>query len=115
MAFVTERLGLPEPPPAIEITRRRRDGRAGKVRFSGAFPLELTGEELRIRLGVERLRSTLVFGIRIEKDWVVFTGGGSGHGVGLCQWGAEGMARAGASAADILAHYAPGAVLGRDY
>ena len=44
---------------------------------------------------------------------MVFEGGGSGHGVGLCQWGAEGMARAGAAAGDILKTYYPGAALGR--
>ncbi len=35
----------------------------------------------------------------------VFTGKGFGHGVGLSQWGAQGMALTGASAEQILAHY----------
>ena len=35
----------------------------------------------------------------------VFTGRGSGHGVGMSQWGAQGMALAGASYQQILAHY----------
>ena len=35
-------------------------------------------------------------------------GAGSGHGVGLCQWGAVGRARAGARYADILSAYYPG-------
>jgi stage II sporulation protein D (peptidoglycan lytic transglycosylase) len=38
-------------------------------------------------------------------------GGGLGHGVGLCQWGAHGMALAGAGAPAILAHYFPGTVV----
>ena len=35
----------------------------------------------------------------------VFTGKGFGHGVGMSQWGAQGMALKGASYAEILAHY----------
>ena len=36
---------------------------------------------------------------------VVATGAGNGHGIGLCQWGAMGMARAGKSYKEILSHY----------
>jgi stage II sporulation protein D len=38
-------------------------------------------------------------------------GGGLGHGVGLCQWGARGMALAGSAAALIVGFYFPGTVL----
>jgi stage II sporulation protein D len=38
----------------------------------------------------------------------VFTGKGWGHGVGLCQVGAFGMAQSGATFEQILAHYYPG-------
>lgn len=38
----------------------------------------------------------------------VFTGAGFGHGVGMSQWGAKGMADAGSSAPDILGHYYQG-------
>lgn len=40
-----------------------------------------------------------------------FVGGGWGHGVGMCQFGAQGRAQAGQSAAEILAAYFPGAEL----
>jgi SpoIID/LytB domain protein len=36
---------------------------------------------------------------------VVFKGGGFGHGVGMCQNGAVGMATLGKSTAEILKHY----------
>jgi stage II sporulation protein D len=36
---------------------------------------------------------------------VVATGAGNGHGIGLCQWGAMGMARAGIGYREILRHY----------
>ncbi|HVL63771.1 MAG TPA: SpoIID/LytB domain-containing protein [Actinomycetota bacterium] len=39
-------------------------------------------------------------------------GRGWGHGVGMSQWGAEGMARRGASYRDILRHYYRGAEIG---
>jgi stage II sporulation protein D len=38
----------------------------------------------------------------------VFTGRGYGHGVGMSQWGAQGMALAGKSAEEILTYYYPG-------
>jgi|GEM_PF-641944 len=38
----------------------------------------------------------------------VFRGSGWGHGVGMSQWGARGMAMAGATFRDILLHYYPG-------
>ena len=46
---------------------------------------------------------------------VVASGAGSGHGVGLCQTGALGMARAGKSAEAILEHYYRGIELRRLY
>jgi SpoIID/LytB domain protein len=41
----------------------------------------------------------------------VFTGKGFGHGVGMSQWGAQGMALKGASYQQILAHYYLGTAL----
>ncbi|MFY7948072.1 MAG: SpoIID/LytB domain-containing protein [Gemmatimonas sp.] len=43
---------------------------------------------------------------------VSLRGAGNGHGVGMCQWGAIGRARAGADARAILRHYYPGTVVG---
>lgn len=44
-----------------------------------------------------------------------FTGGGWGHGVGLSQYGAMGMANAGFNYVEILTHYYPGTTLGSLY
>jgi len=46
---------------------------------------------------------------------VVVSGAGNGHGVGLCQTGALGMARAGIRGEQIIEHYYTGAVLERMY
>ncbi|MGH7677006.1 MAG: SpoIID/LytB domain-containing protein [Gemmatimonadaceae bacterium] len=43
---------------------------------------------------------------------VTFRGRGNGHGVGMCQWGAIGRARAGQSFRTILATYYPGTSVG---
>ncbi len=43
---------------------------------------------------------------------ITLTGGGYGHGIGMAQWGAEGQAREGASAEEILARYYPGTTVG---
>lgn len=73
----------------------------------------------RIRWTIRRpdgnsiLRSDL-FDLFIDRDaqrWitsVTIRGGGSGHGIGLCQWGAIGRARKGFLAEEILQAYFPG-------
>lgn len=54
--------------------------------------------------------------VQVFGDQLVFENGrGHGHGVGLEQWGAEGMARQGALAEKILGTYYPGATLQRAY
>jgi len=40
-------------------------------------------------------------------------GGGYGHGIGMCQWGAIGRARAGQNFRTILEIYYPGTTIGR--
>lgn len=66
------------------------------------------------------LRSCL-FKVDVRRDAngralaVVVSGAGSGHGVGLCQTGALGMARGGRTAEDILRHYYRGVTIRRMY
>ena len=55
------------------------------------------------------------FTTRREGNTLVFNGRGFGHGVGMSQFGAEGMARQGRAADEILMHYYPGAALQRAY
>lgn len=70
----------------------------------------LTGTAWRSLLG---LKSTL-FSAKLTKDSVTFTGFGAGHGLGISQWGAERLAEAGKSYADILHHYYTGVTLQTD-
>ena len=56
------------------------------------------------------------FRVRREGEaWILDRGRGFGHGVGLSQWGAQGMAASGAAHPAILAEYYPGATLVRAY
>ncbi|HET9533370.1 MAG TPA: SpoIID/LytB domain-containing protein [Blastocatellia bacterium] len=78
--------------------------------------LEITGREGRERLRGFRIRTALglkesLFVVNTERDErgrviaFVFTGRGWGHGVGLCQTGAYGLAREGYSSIAILQKY----------
>ncbi|MDO8426058.1 MAG: SpoIID/LytB domain-containing protein [Deltaproteobacteria bacterium] len=76
--------------------------------------LKISGEDLRKAVGYSTLRST-IFEVKRAGDLFVFKGKGSGHGVGLSQWGAKGMAEEGYSYREILKHYYPGTDLVRAY
>ena len=75
--------------------------------------VDVTGD-LHIRRLLGGLKSTL-FAIRRDGDAFVLRGAGFGHGVGMCQLGAMGMAEAGKSHAEILAHYFRGTHLHKLY
>jgi SpoIID/LytB domain protein len=63
----------------------------------------------------QRLRSSHVE-VAVSADRIVFhSGRGFGHGVGMGQYGAQAMARAGWQAEQILAFYYPGARLVKAY
>lgn len=56
------------------------------------------------------------FAPAVEGNYVIFRDGrGFGHGVGLCQYGAEGMARANYEPPKILAEFYPNAEIDRAY
>jgi len=52
------------------------------------------------------VRSTL-FTVQVRDGMARFDGHGLGHGVGLCQWGAMGMAAHGWGFRRILGHFFP--------
>jgi stage II sporulation protein D len=70
----------------------------------------LKASTFRMALGPDLVKSTH-FNARVEGDKVFFDGKGWGHGVGLCQEGAQGMANHGYSAFDILRHYYQGIMI----
>ncbi len=83
------------------------DGRGGCVRMRAS--------QFRLTMGPSLLRSTWC---RIDNgaDGFTFSGGrGFGHGVGMCQFGADGLAQAGWNFRAILAFYYPGSHMTRAY
>ena len=75
--------------------------------------VDVTGD-VHIRRLLGGLKSTL-FEIKKEGGAFVFRGAGFGHGVGMCQMGAIGMADAGKSHIEILKHYYRGTHLHKLY
>jgi len=77
----------------------------------------LRAEDLRLSIDPtgRKLRSTACEIAGASDKWLFISGRGYGHGVGLCQCGAQGMARRGRSAYEILSYYYPGAVIGSVY
>jgi stage II sporulation protein D len=75
--------------------------------------IDVSAKDFRQKLGSNLIKST-IFKINIKPDSdgkliAYIEGAGWGHGVGMCQWGAFGMALRNYKAEDILKYYYPGA------
>lgn len=80
-------------------------GSAGSARIKAA--------DVRRLAGARVVPSLLVTSAQLQTSGdAVVQGGGLGHGVGFCQWGARGLAKTGADAAAIVAFYFPGTSIG---
>jgi stage II sporulation protein D len=88
----------------LKIITRSPSGRVMEVQVGDKI---IKGTELRSILG---LNST-IFEISLRPEGIVFTTTGYGHGVGMCQYGADGMAKARKDFRQILEHYYQGAAI----
>jgi stage II sporulation protein D len=89
----------------IAVTGRTRTGRASRVRISsGGVSRELQAAVFRKAAGYANVRSLKMEIVPAAGEWRI-TGEGWGHGVGMCQFGANGMAKRGAGYREILARY----------
>ena len=108
------RLGKLGPIKTLQVSRWTNKTRAKQITIvdkRGRKAL-VSGEELRLAL---KLPSTW-FRIKDHSDQIWFTDGhGWGHGMGMCQFGAERMARLKYDYQKILATYYPGSELVRFY
>ena len=96
----------------LQVASRTHSGRAATLRTdSGVLDAERVHLSVGRALGWGYLKSSL-YDVHIESGQAVFDGRGSGHGVGLCQDGAEARGRAGQSVEQILAFYFPGTRVG---
>ncbi|BCJ87741.1 stage II sporulation protein D [Effusibacillus dendaii] len=85
----------------LQVLETSQTNRIKKIKVANQV---MTGPDFREKLG---LYST-DFSWKIDGDSIIFTTHGYGHGVGLSQYGAEGMAKEGKRAEDILAYYYQG-------
>lgn len=106
----------------VEVLQRSRSGRVWRLRVTTTtgvvdVPAHALRQVLRRPGNANSILRSNLFKIAVRRDAagrpaaVVASGAGSGHGVGLCQTGALAMARAGAKAEAILAHYYAGTSL----
>ena len=100
----------------VQVLRRDAGGRVMEVVLTGPRSPVVTGEDFRLALlaaaGARSLRSAR-FEVRREGGQLVFSGRGSGHGVGLCQVGLIGRLRAGQTPLQILRAYYTGVDVSR--
>jgi stage II sporulation protein D len=105
------RVALGGPLTRIAIAKSDLSGRAQVLRVEAGIEKQVDANAFRYtanqRWGWATLESNL-YTIDQQGGALVFEGRGLGHGVGLCQAGAEAMGRMGQSAEQILAFYFPG-------
>jgi stage II sporulation protein D len=107
----------------IRVARRTASGRVDQLAIALEGPeIQIAGSAIRQVLrpaSGELLRSTaftlVVTGAGERVTHLSADGMGAGHGVGFCQWGAVGRARAGQGYQQILAAYFPGTRVARHY
>lgn len=89
-----------------QVLTRTTGNRVGKLRIGGK---EFTGRDIREKLGL----NSASFTMQLVNGQVVITTKGYGHGVGMSQWGANGMAKRGNSAEQIVKYFYQGISLAR--
>ena len=100
---------------SVSVLHRTSSGRAEFLRVAGSGGVTVPALTFRgaigRHIGWDRLKSNW-YDVSDAGTQIVFHGRGSGHGVGLCQVGAEVMGEEGHSYREILAFYYPGTKLG---
>lgn len=89
----------------IKILERSEGGRVKEIQVGNKV---LSGRNIRDLFGLRSANFTFTFD---GNDSIIFTTSGYGHGVGMSQWGANGMAKAGFGYEEILQHYYIGVVI----
>ena len=113
-----------QPITDVAVTRTTKSGRVGELRIVFARgDVRIAGPDVRgvLRPDADQLLQSNAFQLFVTHEGdgrvsrLVAAGAGSGHGVGLCQWGAIGRARAGQQYREILGTYYPGTKVERLY
>lgn len=90
---------------SVKVAERGPSGRTTILSFDG---VPVNAPDLRIALGSERMKSTLLESLRFDGNTLTMKGKGFGHGVGMSQWGAYGLSEQGKTAEDIIKYYFKG-------
>lgn len=91
-------------------TNAARAGTLPSIELSdGTRSVRVSAAEVKSALGLP----SLLFDLSGDDGRLFARGRGHGHAVGLCQWGAKGLAERGLTAEQILKHYYPGCELTR--
>jgi stage II sporulation protein D len=75
----------------------------------------MRASQFRLTIGPGLLRSTWCRIDRTADGFTFSAGRGFGHGVGMCQFGADGLGQAGWNYRAILAHYYPSSHITKAY
>ena len=100
----------------IAVVERDRSGRIKNLKITTREGQEVVvkADDFRNSIGPNELKSNN-YEIAMQGYFVDFTGKGWGHGVGMCQWGALGMAKQQFTYTQILNYYYPHAQLVDDH
>ena len=85
-----------------KIAQKGPSGRAEKIQIGD---VQVGGPALRLALGSDQIRSMFLEDISVRGDSLVLAGKGFGHGVGMCQWGANLLATKGKKPEEIVKTY----------
>lgn len=85
----------------IKVLERSEGGRIKRLQIGD---VTLDGDDVRMALGLNSSN----FSFSVEGSTIIFTVTGNGHGIGMSQYGADGMARNGSNYRDIVLHYYQG-------
>ncbi len=99
-----------------EVTLRDTAGRASAITIrTDEQTASVPASAFRLAIGPSKLRSTNIRSIERVDGGLHIKGAGWGHGVGLCQMGAIGLALKGKSGEEIVAYYYPDAQIRKAY
>jgi stage II sporulation protein D len=114
-ALAADGIRVPGKLRSVSILHRTSSDRVEMLTITGSGSITVPGVSFRSavgrHIGWDRLKSNW-YDVSDAGDTIVFKGRGSGHGVGLCQVGAEVMGEEGHNYRDILSFYYPGTRLG---
>jgi stage II sporulation protein D len=107
----------------VAVSRTTKSGRVGELRVVfERGDVRIPGPDVRsvLRPEADRMLQSAAFQLTVTKangevTRLIAVGAGSGHAVGMCQWGAIGRARAGQDYRKILTTYFPGTKIDKVY